>query len=124
LVLALEKYFESEDLDIIAELYESINSMDIAAMPRLLMLERSILRTSEDNNMFEEKFIEMEERAKYHGRQGYFMGTLSSNKDRHYYETRVDFDRVRVPIRVPLAVFPEEIGDVRTHNASVVTFNI
>ncbi|KAJ3410535.1 hypothetical protein HDV05_003665 [Chytridiales sp. JEL 0842] len=113
LVLALERYFESENVDILAELYESINAMDLSSMPRLSMTERSILRSSDDKGMFEEKFIEMEDRSFYHNglASAGTINTSTSNKDRHYYETKVEFARVRVPLRVPLAVFPEEVGD-------------
>ncbi|KAJ3143847.1 hypothetical protein HK101_003012 [Irineochytrium annulatum] len=118
LLLAMERFFESESDEILYSLFNSLNSMDISLMPRLTLIERNILRASEDKGMFEEKFQEMEERDYYrrHGGGGggggeHHSGTNSVNKDRHFYETRIEFEGVRVPIRVPLAVFPEEIGD-------------
>ncbi|CAG8460492.1 2611_t:CDS:10, partial [Funneliformis caledonium] len=35
---------------------------------------------------------------------------LNKNKDRHFYETKVEYG-IKLPIRVPLTVNPEEVGD-------------
>lgn len=40
------------------------------------------------------------------------MPNLSKNKDRHFYETKVVYSGIKLPIRVPLTVNPEEVGDV------------
>lgn len=37
--------------------------------------------------------------------------TSSKNKDRHFFETTVTYEKVKIPIRVPLTIFPEEVGD-------------
>ncbi|KAJ3087342.1 hypothetical protein HK102_011299, partial [Quaeritorhiza haematococci] len=169
LVLALEKFFLQPSEEVLATLYTSINAMDLGLMPRLCILERMILRASEDKSMFEEKFVELEERAMLRtqilnraraaengdvggGAASPMMGGASAggaggllqlrersfsnsssmsgaglvggsvgrtqtaviggkNKDRHFFETKVEHDGIRVPIRVPLTVFPEEIGD-------------
>ncbi|CAG8583499.1 13259_t:CDS:2, partial [Racocetra fulgida] len=37
---------------------------------------------------------------------------LSKNKDRHFFETKVVYNGIKLPIRVPLTVNPEEVGDV------------
>ncbi|CAB4409813.1 unnamed protein product [Rhizophagus irregularis] len=39
------------------------------------------------------------------------MPNLSKNKDRHFYETKVVYSGIKLPIRVPLTVNPEEVGD-------------
>ncbi|CAG8778088.1 20673_t:CDS:2, partial [Gigaspora rosea] len=36
---------------------------------------------------------------------------LSKNKDRHFFETKVEYNGIKLPIRVPLTVNPEEVGD-------------
>lgn len=33
-------------------------------------------------------------------------------KDTHYFETRITYTGIPLPIRIPLSTFPEEIGDV------------
>ncbi|CAG8519140.1 3841_t:CDS:10 [Paraglomus occultum] len=35
----------------------------------------------------------------------------SKNKDRHFFETSVVYNEIKLPIRVPLTVMPEEVGD-------------
>jgi hypothetical protein len=40
------------------------------------------------------------------------MPNLNKNKDRHFYETKVVYSGIKLPIRVPLTVNPEEVGDV------------
>ncbi|CAO3596017.1 unnamed protein product [Absidia cylindrospora] len=35
----------------------------------------------------------------------------SLGKDRHFYETKIDYDGIKLPIRVPLTVNAEEVGD-------------
>ncbi|RKP35528.1 docking domain of Afi1 for Arf3 in vesicle trafficking-domain-containing protein [Dimargaris cristalligena] len=58
LFLALENYFSSPNVDVLANLFEAVNTMDLSFMPNLSNHEKLILRFSEANNMFEEKFIE------------------------------------------------------------------
>ena len=115
LMLALEKFFESEDPQILEDLFYSINYMDCNQMPRLSIAERSILRSSDDISLFDEKFAEMENYS-------YYRGTLKRESDgedstllhdRHFFDTRIFFDDLEFPIRIPLVIFPEEIGDVR-----------
>ncbi|CAG8726608.1 3141_t:CDS:10 [Cetraspora pellucida] len=38
---------------------------------------------------------------------------LSKNKDRHFFETKIVYNGIKLPIRVPLTVNPEEVGDKR-----------
>jgi hypothetical protein len=40
-------------------------------------------------------------------------GNTRRPRDTHYYETKILFDKVNLPIRVPVTTFPEEVGDVR-----------
>ncbi|KAI8809795.1 docking domain of Afi1 for Arf3 in vesicle trafficking-domain-containing protein [Cladochytrium replicatum] len=147
LVLALEKYLQSGDVAIVQNLYRSINSMDLSAMPRLSMDERKILRASEDKNMFEERFWEMEERAariadtklqrgnsnaasfSSNGRKSSIASSLSSkntaktHKDRQFFETKIGFDGIMVPVRIPLTMLPEEVGEFSVARL-VSTFSI
>ncbi|GAA6018539.1 hypothetical protein JCM11491_006439 [Sporobolomyces phaffii] len=56
LLLALEDYFSTPSVSVLARLYNAINSIDTATLPFLSLDERSILRTSDRKDMFEEKF--------------------------------------------------------------------
>ncbi|KAK9717437.1 hypothetical protein K7432_006219 [Basidiobolus ranarum] len=119
--------------------------MDLRTMPAFSLNERLILRASENKDMFEEKFVEMEEinnpdfrdpreleqvsgdeideytmrkkkRNTYidlsSGQKKEMTTTMSNkNKDRHFFETKVIYEGHKLPIRVPLTVHPEEVGD-------------
>ena len=109
-------------------------------MPHLSATERAILRASENKDMFEEKFLPFENNQGENGAKGSgnadkssteasekrlkrgtyinlssreLMSNLNSkNKDRHFFETSVVYNEIKLPIRVPLTVMPEEVGDV------------
>ncbi|KAJ1675641.1 hypothetical protein EV182_000875 [Spiromyces aspiralis] len=173
LLLALENYYRSPTVDTLKQLYDSVNSMDLSGMPKLSRSERIILRFSDDQAMFEEKFVEHEnerqnseplqpqklptvdnangsnsmlpkspstlksafsnpEHHHHHqqqqqqrqlasesGRQKKMLDLTSGQmrvstgkaKDRHFYDTQAVYEGVKLPIRVPMTVYPEEIGD-------------
>ncbi|KAJ2831777.1 hypothetical protein FBU31_002207, partial [Coemansia sp. 'formosensis'] len=64
LMLALENYYRAPTEDTLAELYKSANQMDLACMPQLSRHETTILRFSDDQNMFEERFMQLENERK------------------------------------------------------------
>ena len=33
-------------------------------------------------------------------------------RDTHWYETKVEFRGIKVPIRIPMTTFPEDVGEV------------
>lgn len=89
LILALESFFAEPSIGILTSLYDSINLLDTSSMPKLCPYEKQILRGT------------MTEAA---------IGVKS--KDDHYWKTKVIYDRIPIPVRVPLAVYHDEIGDV------------
>ncbi|KAI9292829.1 spindle pole body interacting protein [Neoconidiobolus thromboides FSU 785] len=123
LLLALENYFKKPSVQVLGSLYNAVNCMDVSLMPKFNIFEKMILRASEDREMFEEKFIAMEENAhlvKEIQSQTFIdlssglrkeIPATSKNKDRHFFETAVDYENVIIPIRVPLTIFSEEVGD-------------
>ncbi|KAJ1650735.1 hypothetical protein IWQ61_008536 [Dispira simplex] len=144
LFLALEHYFTNPGVGTLASLYEAVNSMDLSFMPQLSNHEKLILRFSEVNNMFEEKFIEADvaemtgiqenmrlsrvgsthedpeaEVRKRHRRKTYIDlssgqrkdNLTSKNKDRHFYETEVFYQQIKISIRIPLTIYREEVGE-------------
>lgn len=34
------------------------------------------------------------------------------SKDRHFFETKIEYDGIKLPIKIPLTVNAEEVGDV------------
>ncbi|KAF3903765.1 hypothetical protein ABW20_dc0103498 [Dactylellina cionopaga] len=131
---ALEEYFKKPTLETLAELFVSVNSMDMSGIPPLSVFERQILATSERKEMFLEKFEEMVQldaagepsilnnadggnRTTYFeigpgsGRNKLINGKISKIRDSHEYETSVTYRGVKIPIKVPVAVMPETVGD-------------
>ncbi|KAJ3185771.1 hypothetical protein HDU85_001131 [Gaertneriomyces sp. JEL0708] len=120
LLLALDKFFLNPSITILASLYAAINTTDISSIPRLSLAERKILRTTSDNTLFEEKFVDVRDDPMILGRSESVQSDMAGrgrnsisggNKDRHWWETKMAYDGIRVPIRIPLTLFPEEIGD-------------
>jgi len=143
LLLALENYFKNPSVDVLKTLYESVNSMELNP-PNLSPYERVILRSSDNKDLFIEKFeaaagVEEFSTSKVdvaHGLgivvgQSPFKGShgskessastgtaslaaagMAKNRDCQFYETKVVYDGIKIPIRVPLSINPEEVGEV------------
>lgn len=56
LLLALDDYFKTPSMDPLARLYESLNMLDLNAMPVLSRAEKLVLRANERRDLFEERF--------------------------------------------------------------------
>jgi len=123
LLLALEEYFRAPVPDTLASLYNAVNSMDLSLMPRLSNLERHILQASDVKDMFVEKFSGMiqqrmsedEHRLSQNSQESATSTPLKSRyqvpRDTHEFESRVQYNGVPVPIKVPVAITPETVGD-------------
>ncbi|KAJ1305075.1 hypothetical protein OPQ81_000115 [Rhizoctonia solani] len=142
LLLALEEYFKSPVPETLAMLYDAVNAMDLSLMPRLSFLERQLLQSSENKDLFVEKFEKMvqmriEENKDAAGGSGaeqsldtgrdtlkrpqisragtkaHLEGTgqYSVPRDTHEFETKVMYKGIPIPIKVPVAVMPESVGD-------------
>ncbi|KAM5369269.1 hypothetical protein ACJZ2D_009090 [Fusarium nematophilum] len=140
LLLALEEYFKSPVPETLAMLYESVNAMDLSLMPKLSLLERHLLQASDNKDLFVEKFERMiqmriaedqsEEAAdqpldatrsptkltgisragtKAHVEGG--QSIYSVPRDTHEFESKVMYKGIPIPIKVPVAVMPETVGD-------------
>lgn len=120
-------------------LYDSVNTMDLSLMPKLSFLERQLLQSSENKDLFVEKFEKMVQmrieesqdsgaaeppsdavrdqpkrpqilRA---GTKAHLEGTaqFSVPRDTHEFESRVMYKGIPIPVKVPVAVMPESVGD-------------
>ena len=119
-------------------LYNAVNEMDLSLMPRLSHLERHLLQASENKDLFVEKFEEMIQsritessgtgvdqpldaskapparpsifrsgsKAHIEGHAAYVVP-----RDTHEFESRVMYKGIPIPIKVPVAVMPEIVGD-------------
>ncbi|CAO3644707.1 unnamed protein product [Mucor hiemalis] len=136
LLLAMEKYFENPCMEILESLYQAVNSMDLSRMPKFTWHERQILRASDNKSMFEEMFIDesntvntpteedvniLEENPEFNRlRRGTYIDLASGHvrekipalsKDRHFFETKIEYEGIKLPIKIPLTVNSEEVGD-------------
>lgn len=117
-------------------LYDAVNAMDLSLMPRLSYLERQLLQSSENKDLFVEKFERMV-RARIEegvaadqssdanrdpskrpqisraGTKAFIEGTqqFSVPRDTHEFESKVMYKGIPIPIKVPVAVMPESVGD-------------
>ncbi|CAK7219238.1 hypothetical protein SEUCBS140593_003823 [Sporothrix eucalyptigena] len=140
LLLALEEYFKSPVVETLALLYDAVNAMDLSLMPKLSLLERHLLQASDNKDLFVEKFEQMiqmriaEENGDdvsdqpfdasrsppkpagilRAGTKAHFEGqaaAYSVPRDTHEFESKVFYKGIPIPIKVPVAVMPETVGD-------------
>ncbi|KAL8656494.1 MAG: hypothetical protein Q9210_000209 [Variospora velana] len=125
LLLALEEYFRLPFPETLAALYDAVNAMDLSLMPRLTVLERAILQASDTKDLFIEKFErmiqqkmaeesrsntlpspEMPEKSNTEPQRRY-----STPRDTHEFESRVIYNQIPIPIKVPTSTSAETVGD-------------
>ncbi len=139
MLLALEEYFKSPVPETLSLLYNAVNAMDLSLMPQLSLLERHLLQASDNKDLFVEKFEQMiqrritKDRARAvadqpldasrsppkrpgisrAGTKAHFEGqpVYSVPRDTHEFESRVMYKGIPIPIKVPVAVMPETVGD-------------
>jgi hypothetical protein len=112
--------------------------MDLSLMPRLSLLERYLLQASDNKDLFVEKFEQMiqmrmaEDRGDApedilamsestekrmdltrNGTKQHVVAhsTYSVPRDTHEFETKVIYNGIPIPIKVPVAISPETVGD-------------
>ncbi|EFE37046.1 uncharacterized protein ARB_04573 [Trichophyton benhamiae CBS 112371] len=122
LLLALEDYFKHPFPETLAKLYDSLNAMDLSLMPCLSYLERHILQSTETKDLFVEKFERMikqrlaDERAELE-RQGIDPqkagppSRYTVPRDTHEFESKIVYNDIAIPVKVPTAISPETVGD-------------
>lgn len=140
LLLALDEYFKNPHPQTLESLYNAVNTMDLSLMPKLSILERHLLQASDNKDLFVEKFEQMiqmrmaEERGEtppnnpleHSGSPERRVDLLTRNgtkahvqahsmysvpRDTHEFETRVTYNGIPIPIKVPVAISPETVGD-------------
>ena len=138
-MLALEEYFKSPVPETLSLLYDAVNAMDLSLMPKLSLLERHLLQASDNKDLFVEKFEQMiqmriaEDRGdgvpdqpfdasrspprrpgiSRTGTKAHIEGNAAYSvpRDTHEFESKVMYKGIPIPIKVPVAVMPETVGD-------------
>lgn len=109
--------------------------MDLSLMPRLTVLERHILQASDTKDLFVEKFEQIiQQRMADESRSNSISSPDSPTKptsnlapatsnssqsapkyivprDTHEFESRVTYNNIAIPIKVPTGISPETVGD-------------
>ncbi|KAK0723100.1 docking domain of Afi1 for Arf3 in vesicle trafficking-domain-containing protein [Lasiosphaeria miniovina] len=139
LLLALEEYFKSPVPETLSMLFTAVNDMDLSLMPKLSLQERHLLQASDNKDLFVEKFEQMiqmriaEDRGENvtdqpfdasrsppkrpgifrSGTKAHIEGqsTYAVPRDTHEFESKVMYKGIPIPIKVPVAVMPETVGD-------------
>ncbi|OCT48754.1 Protein mesA [Cladophialophora carrionii] len=121
LLLALEDYFKSPTPDTLELLYNALNAMDLSLMPRLSLLERHILQATDVKDMFIEKFEQMisqrltdEALAKDPDAPESPVKAepkYSVPRDTHEFESKIVYNGIPIPVKIPTALSPETVGD-------------
>jgi len=124
----LEEYFKSPFPETLASLYNAVNAMDLSLMPRLSSLERHVLSASDTKDLFIEKFERMIQQRKADDSRSNSISSPDSPskstpelprqgpryttpRDTHEFESRVIYNQIPVPIKVPTSLTPETVGD-------------
>lgn len=124
LLLALEEYFRAPVPETLSQLYHAVNSMDLSLMPRLSHLERSILQASDTKDLFIEKFEQMIQQRMAEDAESAIPESIDASspvktntpkyilpRDTHEFESKVYYNGIPVPIKVPTSLTSETVGD-------------
>ncbi|KAK9372977.1 docking domain of Afi1 for Arf3 in vesicle trafficking-domain-containing protein [Lipomyces chichibuensis] len=121
LLLAMTEYFDNLNIDVLKNLYHSLNAMDISSMPSFEPYEKQILSSNSMRNLFVERFhVErlqpLIERTKavhpHNSILSHDSVKASLNKyDTHFYESKIKFNNLDIPMRIPVDSFPDCVGD-------------
>lgn len=121
LLLALEDYFKAPSRQILENLYNALNAMDLSLMPRLSILERSLLQANDVRDLFVEKFEIMiqqrlEDEAAVMGSPPASPSRQTQNRylvprDTREFESRIIYNGIQIPVKIPTAPSSETVGD-------------
>ena len=130
LLLALDEYGRNPTVATLATLFASVNSMDLADMPRLSSIERLMLLSSDREDLFGDMYD-----TSYRSRSVSNSSQVSQVSDRmsdllispsflsipspsmqivrdpHHHSSSILYNGTVIPIKVPLTVLPEIVGD-------------
>jgi hypothetical protein len=120
LLLALEEYFRHPVMETLASLYNALNAMDLSLLPKLSSLETFVLHATDAKDMFVEKFEQMIRQQKEADAERNSLSSTDSHpkrityvipRDTHEFESKINYNGIPVPVKVPSALSPETVGD-------------
>ena len=72
------------------KLFDGINGIDLSGMPNLTLQEKRIIRASEGKE---------------------------SSSDKRFFKAKTVYNGIELPLKIPIAMFPDEVGDVCINNS-------
>ena len=116
-------------------MFDTCNEIPTDGMPRLSRNETILLRSSERKDLLLERFrlgqdptlttsrrrqesndssviYSVSDRDRDHDRSEPSRGGGGLPKDTHWFDTKVEFRNIKVPIRIPMTTFDEDVGEV------------
>lgn len=122
LLLALEDYFKAPSRQILENLYNALNAMDLSLMPRLTILERSLLQANDVRDLFVEKFeVMIQQRLEDEAAETMASPPTSPSRrpqnryavprDTREFESRIIYNGLQIPVKIPTAPSSETVGD-------------
>lgn len=88
LLMALDEFFKTPEIGVIQQLYDNIMAMDLTNYPVLSKSERRIVRAAGGADAL-------------------------SGVDRRFFATKVRFGKTDIPMKLPVTLHEDEVGDVR-----------
>jgi hypothetical protein len=123
LLLALEEYFRAPVVETLASLYNALNAMDLSLLPKLSLFENFVLSATDAKDMFIEKFEQMvrQRRRQDAERDSLEISsdplsqrrkkTYTLPRDTHEFESKINYNGIPVPVKIPTALSAETVGD-------------
>ena len=122
LLLALEDYMKTPTPDTLELLWNSLNAMDVSMVPRFSRHERHILQASDAKDMFVEKFehmIAQRQDDEFTGKVARQPDSPTKSgpshysvpRDTHEFESKIVYNGIPIPVKIPTALSPETVGD-------------
>ncbi|KAJ8103529.1 docking domain of Afi1 for Arf3 in vesicle trafficking-domain-containing protein [Lipomyces tetrasporus] len=122
LLLAMAEYFHNPSIDVLRNLYQSLNAMDISRMPSFGPYEKQILLSNSMQNLFTERFQFQQMQTfmqsannvvhAHNSVSSHDSISAGSNKhDTHFFESKIKFNNLDIPMRIPVDSFPDCVGD-------------
>ncbi|KAJ3288704.1 hypothetical protein HDU79_004630 [Rhizoclosmatium sp. JEL0117] len=118
---ALDTFMRGEKIAVITSLFQTINQIDIATVPRFTIPEKIVMRSIYDpaDTFYEYARAQVEIGKKRGGKN---VGAIGDDWDGTTFVVNTRFNDIAYRVPVPLNVYPEEIGEFSITRL-VITFS-
>jgi hypothetical protein len=116
LILALESFFAEPSDGLLEKLFTAINSIDTDMIPALSVNEKQILRGGDVTLLFPNHLDSCATGPlfiPFRLNRDTPAGRITFDGNRFAWETKVLFEKIPIPVKIPIDMYPGELGDVR-----------